>query len=71
MSDHTKSVLLQSQTMLTALIAQLGKKGYLDSDDMKEIYETASGLLPGGNVDNESTKNRLRVAFGPPERARD
>lgn len=65
MSDHTKSVLIQNQAMLSALMMQLVKKGVLDEADIKEIGETAANFAAVGGPDEVMAEKRLRQAFAP------
>lgn len=65
MSDHIKSVLIQNQAMLSALVAQLTKKGVLNGVDLKEITEAAANFAAAGGPDEAMAEKRLREAFDP------
>lgn len=63
--DHTKSVLIQNQAMLSALMAQLAKKGVLNGVDLKEISEAAALFASAGGADGAMAEKRLTQAFAP------
>lgn len=61
--DHTKSVLIQNQAMLSALLLQLAKKGILTPEDTAEISQSAARFASADGPEGAMAEKRLRQTF--------